>query len=233
MKSHLIFSSCLYRLKRLTPDKPVNMYQSHQQRYTSYTMGKPALKSTQTADDALARSLSNTFYITSYQSDIARHAGIYTQRPASWSLLYYHVSQLCSCFHSGKHQRSSSASMADSASTLTGQLESRRNSFSTESAELPAVRPARISSAPPTRSSHTRSSSYQLAVVNATEFPTGMQRRRSFSSLQRSYPSRGERLKEIFTVFPSPQPQPVSQRASRPSSAVTLRAGQIPTLRDF
>jgi hypothetical protein len=38
-------------------------------------------------------------------------------------------------------------------------------------------------------------------------------------------------LKEIFTVYPAPQPRPASKWKSRPSSAVTLRAGKIPNLR--
>ena len=62
----------------MTPDKPVNMYQSHDQTFTGYAMAKPPLKRFTSEDatgaDALARSLNKAFYITSYQSDITRYA---------------------------------------------------------------------------------------------------------------------------------------------------------------
>ena len=207
------------------------MYQSHQQSYTPYAMAKPSPMKSQSADNVLARSLSNAFYVTSYQSDIARHAGALTL------LAFFHVKyfMLCSPCIAGNHQRSNSTSEVDRGS-LTGQLESRRNSISTDQAPLPhhRARPARISSAPPTRPRPppTRQQPLQLPIVTTVELPSGLQRRRSFSATRKSYPSRGEMLKEIFTVFPSPKPQPVSRRASRPSSAVSLRTSKIPSLRE-
>ena len=62
----------------MTPDKPVNLYQSHDQSFTGYVMAKPPLKRSTLEDatgaDALARSLNKAFYITSYQSEITRYA---------------------------------------------------------------------------------------------------------------------------------------------------------------
>lgn len=62
----------------MTPDKPVNLYQSHDQSFTGYAMAKPPLKRPTSEDtigaDALARSLNKAFYITSYQSEITRYA---------------------------------------------------------------------------------------------------------------------------------------------------------------
>lgn len=175
------------------------------------------------ADHTLARSLSNAFYVTSYQSDIARHAG-------QLYIRFCHQMHFLSVLLVGKHQRSCSAGEADSTGTLTGQLESRYNSISTQLPSVPQ-RAKRICSAPLTRPSYIPTRSAEPLQLDVTAVPIGLQRWRSFSSVQKNYPTRGERLKEIFTVFPSPQPQPVSQRASRPSSAVTLRAGMIPSLR--
>ena len=76
---HVILTTTTHahcRMQRMTPDRPVNLYQSHQQSHSSYSMSKPPLKISHSANDALARSLSNAFYITSYQSDIAKYAGI-------------------------------------------------------------------------------------------------------------------------------------------------------------
>ena len=90
----------------------------------------------------------------------------------------------------------------------------------------------RITSAPPIRSITTvqpaSSSNYQGLSLTP---PSPLQRRRSFSAVQQQFPSRAEMLKEIFTVYPTPQPRPVSKWKNRPSSAVTLRAGKIPNLR--
>ena len=62
----------------MTPDRPVNLYQSHDQSFTGYAMAKPPLKRSTSEDatgaDALARSLNKAFYITSYQSEITRYA---------------------------------------------------------------------------------------------------------------------------------------------------------------
>ena len=62
----------------MSPDKPVNLYQSHDQSFTGYAMAKAPLKRPTLEDatgaDALARSLNKAFYITSYQSEITRYA---------------------------------------------------------------------------------------------------------------------------------------------------------------
>ena len=62
----------------MTPDSVVDLYKSHKQTFTGYAMAKPPLKKSTSEDvtgsEALARSLNNSFYITSYQSDIARQA---------------------------------------------------------------------------------------------------------------------------------------------------------------
>lgn len=62
----------------MVPDKLVNLYQSHNQSFTGYAMAKPPLKRSTSEDatgaDALARSLNESFYVTSYQSEITRHA---------------------------------------------------------------------------------------------------------------------------------------------------------------
>lgn len=68
-------TTACFRMQRMSPDKPVNLYQSHQQSHTSYAMSKPPLKVSPSPNDELARSLSNAFYITSYQSDISKYAG--------------------------------------------------------------------------------------------------------------------------------------------------------------
>ena len=62
----------------MTQDKPVNLYQSHDQTFTGYAMARPPLKRSTSEDaagtEALARSLNNAFYVTSYQSEITRYA---------------------------------------------------------------------------------------------------------------------------------------------------------------
>ena len=77
----------------MAPDRPVNLYQSHQYHHNNYAMTKPSLPLATTQQpplnthgsgvivtrntndkEELARSLSKAFYITSYQSDTA-HAG--------------------------------------------------------------------------------------------------------------------------------------------------------------
>lgn len=87
--------------------------------------------------------------------------------------------------------------------------------------------PIRIKSAPPLRQA-----AFTVANPLPPPQPPCLSRRRSFTGSGQSYPSRGEMLKTIFTVFPTPQPQGVNRRASRPSSAVALRAGRIPHLRN-
>lgn len=99
--------------------------------------------------------------------------------------------------------------------SLCDNLDTRRN----------RARPARVQSAPPLRQP-------RLSVPHppSTEpRPPTLSRRRSFTT---HYPSKGEMLKSIFLVFPAPQPQGASKRASRPSSAVSLRSGKIPHLRN-
>ncbi len=72
----------------MSPGPAVNLYQSHQQPHHSYTMSRPLLRQSNAEDlggpDSLARSLSNAFYITSYQSEIARHAGSYVGGAAAY-----------------------------------------------------------------------------------------------------------------------------------------------------
>ena len=61
----------------MSPDKSVNLYQSHGQTFSGYAMAKPPLKRSTSEDagsDALARSLNNAFYVTSYQSEITKYA---------------------------------------------------------------------------------------------------------------------------------------------------------------
>ena len=117
------------------------------------------------------------------------------------------------------------------AMTLSMQLNLRHNSLSDS---LPKQRPNSARPYIPTRhtlSSNTPHLPFQPPSLKTNSQLPGLQRRRSFSAVISSYPSRGERL--IFSVFPSPQSQPAaSQRASRPSSAVILRAGRIPFLRE-
>ena len=109
--------------------------------------------------------------------------------------------------------------------TLCETLQSRRNSLTGTSQPSASVCRPRTPSAPLMRPTN---SEKQPTLVPP---PPLLQRRRSFSAIQRSYPSKGEMLKEIFTAFPSPQPQAASKWQGRPSSAVTLRAGKIPRLR--
>ena len=62
----------------MSQDKPVNLYQSHSQTFSGYAMAKPPLKRSTSEDasgtEALARSLNNAFYVTSYQSEITKYA---------------------------------------------------------------------------------------------------------------------------------------------------------------
>ena len=62
----------------MCPDKPVNLYQSHSQTSSGYAMAKPPLKRSTSEEasgsEALARSLNNAFYVTSYQSEITKYA---------------------------------------------------------------------------------------------------------------------------------------------------------------
>ena len=116
--------------------------------------------------------------------------------------------------------------------TLCDNFEMRRNYVP----QLASQRRKRITSAPPVRSITTvqptaqasSSSNYQGLTMAP---PSPLQRRRSFSAVQQQFPSKAEMLKEIFTVYPAPQPRPASKWKNRPSSAVTLRVGKIPNLR--
>ena len=216
----------------MTPDRPVNLYQSHEQSFTGYAMVRPPLKRSTSEDatgsEALARSLNKAFYVTSYQSEIARYAGMY--------IITFIINFTCicqaSCIHIGAHRNSVSGDStvgagADSIGAmgpLCGNFETRRSS----TPQLVSQRRKRVTSAPPIRTITTvqPSSDYQGPASRPP-----LQRRRSFTAIQQSFPSKGEMLKDIFTVYPAPQPQPVSKWRSRPSSAVTLRAGKIPSLR--
>ena len=84
----------------------------------------------------------------------------------------------------------------------------------------------RIGSAPPLRPTQPQQPSLHTQAHRRP--PT---RRRSISGIQDMFPSRAEMIKDIFTVYPAPKPQPVNKRQGRPSSAVSLRAGKIPKLR--
>ena len=120
-------------------------------------------------------------------------------------------------------QCTTSTSESGSTSSLCDNLETRRNSITSLSQTRPFSRRNRVTSAPPTRTT-----SLQLSMPSK---PVQLQRRRSFSAVRQSYPTKSEMLKDIFTVFPAPEPKAVSKRQARPSSAVSLRAGRIPNLR--
>lgn len=70
----------------MSSDQPVNMYQSHRQRYHSYAMSSPQPLTRSHSEqaggtEALTRSLNQAFYTTSYQSNIAKYAGTYGHSP--------------------------------------------------------------------------------------------------------------------------------------------------------
>ena len=73
-----LYYTLYYRDRKMAPDKVVDLYKSHKQTFTGYAMAKPPLKRATSEEatgfESLARSLNNSFYVTSYQSDIARHA---------------------------------------------------------------------------------------------------------------------------------------------------------------
>ncbi len=111
-------------------------------------------------------------------------------------------------------------------STLRESLQSRGTSGLTPQGMRPRQR---VASAPPV-SRQPPAVKPQLPVAPPPP-PKALQRRRSFSAVLSSYPTRGEMLRNIFTAFPAPEPKAPSRRQGRPSSAVTLRVGQIPDLR--
>ena len=115
------------------------------------------------------------------------------------------------------------------AGTLRENLTARRNSISASTVPThnTSKRHNRVSSAPPVRPIPTVTSS----TATASLAPILLQRRRSFSAIQQSYPSRGEMLKDISAAFPTPQPAEASRKQGRPSSAVSIRSGKIPGLR--
>ena len=127
------------------------------------------------------------------------------------------------------HVRSYSSSSDSTTEPDTGtqslrqNLAVRRNSIT--DTQPVVIRRARITSAPPLRTTRTPQ---QQTVGNDSPL---LQRRRSFTALRHSYHSKGEMLEDIFTAFPAPQPQAASKKQSRPSSAVSLRTGKIPNLR--
>ena len=123
----------------------------------------------------------------------------------------------CSSLLGQSHPRPKSA-------TLRETLHTRRNSLTGATPSSGTFRP-RPPSAPLLRAIGSEKQ------ITHTPAAPQLQRRRSFSAIQRGYPSKGEMLKEIFTAFPTPQPQTASKREGRPSSAVSLRAGKIPGLR--
>ena len=130
--------------------------------------------------------------------------------------------------HTGTRRRSISEGSGSSPTVMAGSL---CDHF--EARKLTTPRPVsnqrkRVTSAPPIRTVTTiqPSSNYQGLTSSSP-----LQRRRSFTAFQESFPSRSEMIRDIFTVYPAPQPQPVSKFKNRPSSAVTLRAGKIPRLR--
>lgn len=130
----------------------------------------------------------------------------------------------------GHRQRSSSEGEGRSGKgSLCDNFEMRRSN----TPRLVTQRPKRITSAPPERTVTTVQPSPSAINYQGAQFssPSPLQRRRSFTALQQSFPSRGEMIKDIFTVYPTPQPQAASRFKNRPSSAVTLRAGKIPNLR--
>lgn len=92
-------------------------------------------------------------------------------------------------------------------------------------------RPTRVKSAPPLRQTAYTTPPTTMPHPPTTADSQILTRRRSFTASSQSYPSRGEMLKSIFLAFPAPQAPGTSRRASRPSSAVSLRAGKIPHLR--
>lgn len=138
--------------------------------------------------------------------------------------------------HIGHRRHSASEGSGSSLNGATGSLcdnlEMRRRNIP----YLVTQRPKRITSAPPIRTVTTAQSTPYSSSSKAYQgpqlsSPSPLQRRRSFSALQQSFPSRAEMIKDIFTVYPTPQPQAASKFRNRPSSAVTLRAGKIPNLR--
>ena len=60
----------------MPPGPPVNMYQSHEQKYQNYSMATapPGHSPVLGGNQAVVRSLNKAFYTTSYQSDISNYA---------------------------------------------------------------------------------------------------------------------------------------------------------------
>ncbi len=110
--------------------------------------------------------------------------------------------------------------------SLRESFSARRNSLTENSQRIALIKQSRVTSAPPLRTVKP-----DINEGDGKAVKSAIERRRSFSARRKSYPSRTEMLKDIFTVFPTPRPQEVSMRRSRPSSAVALRAGTIPQLR--
>lgn len=78
----------LHRSRPMSSGRPVNMYQSHRQRYHSYAMSSPQLltrshSKQEGGTEALTRSLNQAFYTTSYQSNITKYAGTYGHCPGA------------------------------------------------------------------------------------------------------------------------------------------------------
>ncbi len=79
-----------------------------------------------------------------------------------------------------------------------------------------------------TRSMPSSNNPYSLSAAMISTVPI---RPLSASSKPQSYSSKSDFLKELSSKYPSPLPQPSSERAQRPSSATLLRRGSIPHLR--
>ncbi|KAL5486495.1 hypothetical protein EMCRGX_G018983 [Ephydatia muelleri] len=159
--------------KRL-PQIPVNLYQSHEQKYQLHAM--PG------STDSKVSSIGKSFYVTSYQSDISKIA----------------------------------ETRVRSAKQPSEKDPDPCWSRDSKCSEQVPVRRLRAPSAPLSRP--------------APDQPR-LERRLSFSTLPRRQPSKGEIIKSIFSTFPDPQPHAASKKQSRPSSAVNIRTGQIPSLR--
>ena len=113
-----------------------------------------------------------------------------------------------------------------STGTLLDNLDVRCKSFlNTQYTPKIAPRQVKASSAPPIHRT-------QPTAFRAIQSPSESFQRRNVTST-RKYPSKGEMLKIIFDMFPSPHPQEPSKWAAKPSKGITLRAARIPGLRNL
>ena len=80
---------------------------------------------------------------------------------------------------------------------------------------------------------HVRASSDPVVSLRSqmiTPKPTPVRSSTIQTSSCHNYSSKGDILKEVFSKYPPPQPTVASLRAQRPSSATSLRVGQITNL---